>query len=126
MASHFRLRKYHLITDGSMTGTAVITSKAVEIINLDNVFLQLDFTGTPNGTFAVQVSSDHLEDQEGNILVAGHWITLNLSPSPAATGSANDIGIDLNQLGASYLRVVYTNTSSTGTLNAFVSGKGLM
>lgn len=126
MASHFRLKKYHLIADGVMTGTSVITSNAVEIINLDNVFVQLDFTGTPNGTFAIQVSSDHSEDQEGNILVAGHWITLTLSPAPVAAGSADDIGIDLNQLGASYLRVVYTNTSGVGVLNGFVSGKGLM
>lgn len=126
MASHFRLRKLQLIANGAMTGTSVITSKAVEIINLDNVFLQLDFTGTPSGSFDVQVSSDHLEDQEGNVLVAGHWVSLALSPTPIAAGAADDIGIDMNQLGASYLRVVYTNTSGTGTLNAFVSGKGLM
>lgn len=109
-----------------MTGTSVITSGTVEIINLDNVFVQLDFTGTPTGTFAVQVSSDHSEDAQGNILVAGHWISLILSPAPVASGSADDIGIDLNQLGASYLRVVYTNISGTGVLNGFVSGKGLM
>lgn len=126
MASHYRLKKFHLITNGAMTGTATITSSAVEIINLDNVFVQLDFTGTPTGAFSVQVSSDHSQDQEGNILVAGHWITLVLDPAPIAAGAADDIGIDLNQLGASYLRVVYVNSSGTGVLNGFVSGKGLM
>lgn len=126
MASHFRLGSYHMITNGAMTGTSVITSPAVHILNLDNVYMQLDFTGTPTGTFDVQVSGDHREDQEGNVLVAGHWISLVLSPVPAAAGSANDIGIDLNQLGAPWIRVVYTNASGTGVLNAFVSGKGLM
>lgn len=126
MASHFRLGKYQLFTNGVMTGTTVLTSPAVHILNLDNVYVQLDFTGTPTGTFAVQVSGDHTQDQEGNVLVPGHWVTLTLSPSPAAAGAANDIGIDLNQLGAPYLRVVYTNASGTGVLNAFVSGKGLM
>lgn len=126
MASHFRLGKYQLFANGVMTGTSVLTSPAVHILNLDNVYLQLDFTGTPTGTFAVQVSGDHTQDQEGNVLVAGHWVTLVLNPAPAAAGSALDIGIDLNQLGAPYVRVVYTNTSGVGVLNGFVSGKGLM
>lgn len=109
-----------------MTGTNVLTSPAVHILNLDNVYLQLDFTGTPNGTFDVQVSGDHVEDQEGNVIVAGHWVSLVLSPAPVAAGAALDIGIDCNQLGAPWIRVVYTNTSSVGVLNGFVSGKGLM
>lgn len=126
MASHFRLGKYQLFTNGVMTGTNVLTSPAVHILNLDNVYLQLDFTGTPTGTFQVQVSGDHQEDQEGNVLVAGHWVSLVLSPSPVAAGAPLDIGIDLNQLGAPYVRVIYTNASGVGVLNAFVSGKALM
>lgn len=125
MASIHRLKKYQLISGGVMTGTSVITSSAVEIINLDNVFLQLHFTGTPTGTFSVQVSSDHDQDPNGNVIVAGNWISLVLSPSPVAAGASGDIGIDLNQLGASYLRVVYTNASGTGVLSAVVSGKSL-
>lgn len=126
MASHFRLGKYQLFSSVAVSSTTTYTSSTVHILNLDNVFLQLDVSGTPNGSFSVQVSTDHQEDQEGNVIVAGHWIALTLSPAPTVTGSAVDIGIDLNQLGASYLRVQYTNTSSTGTVNGFVSGKGLM
>ena len=125
MASLHRLKKFVLLAAQPMTGTSTITSAAVEIVYLDNVYLQLDFTGTPTGTFAVQVSNDHYEDTNGNILVPGNWITLVLSPAPVAAGAPNDIGIDMNQLGASYLRVVYTNTSGTGVLNATVSGKSL-
>ena len=126
MADHFRLSKYQLFTNGVMTGTNVLTSPAIHILNLDNVYIQLDFTGTPVGTFQVQVSGDHVEDQQGNVVVAGHWISLALSPAPVAAGAALDIGIDCNQLGAPYVRVVYTNASGVGVLNGFVSGKGLM
>lgn len=125
MASHFRLGTCKIITNGAMSGTSVLTSHTLHILNLDNIYLQFDFTGTPNGTFDVQVSGNHVEDSNGNVLVPGSWVSLTLSPSPAATGSANTIGIDLNQLGAPWVRVVYTNTSSTGVLNVSASGKGL-
>lgn len=125
MASHKRLRKYQLFVNGVQSSTNTITSSVVEIINLDNVFVQLNSVGTMNGTFDVQVSSDHIEDQEGNVVVAGNWVSLTLTPSPAVSGSNLVIGIDLNQLGASYLRVQYTNTSGSGVVNGFVSGKML-
>lgn len=125
MASHKRLKKYQIFTAAVQSGTATITSNVVEIQYLDNVFLQLNSSGTPNGTFDVQVSSDHVEDIEGNVIVAGNWISLVLSPSPVLIGAPLNIGIDLNQLGASYLRVQYTNTSGSGIVNGFVSGKML-
>lgn len=123
MASHFRLGKCHIITNGVMTGTNVLTSSTVHILNLDNIFLQANVTGTPNGSISIQVSGDHVEDQEGNVLVAGNWIEVVALP---VVGAAVNFGEDLNQLGAPWLRIQYTNTSSTGVINAFVSGKGLM
>lgn len=123
MSSHYRLGKYQIFTAGAMTGTSVITSKIVRILMLDNVFLQLNISGTPTGTFSIQVSSDHVEDELGNVIVAGNWVQMS---TLSAAGSAVILGSDLNQLGATYLRVVYTNASGTGVVNGFVSGKGLM
>lgn len=125
MASHYKLQKKQLFTNGVMTGTNVLTSPVIHILNLDNVYLQLDFTGTPVGSFSIQVSNDHVEDAEGNVIVAGHWVALAITPAPAAAGSALDIGIDCNQLGAPWIRVVYTNASGVGVLNGFISGKAL-
>jgi hypothetical protein len=125
MASSNRLKSTQIITNQSMTGTSTITSPAIAIQYLDNVYLQLEFTGTPNGTFSVQVSNDYNQDSLGNVTNVGNWVALTLSPAPVASGSANVIGIDMNQLGAPFIRVQYTNTSSTGTLNAFISGKEL-
>lgn len=126
MASHYRLKRAQIWDSGAMASTNTITSDVIEIINLDNVCLQLDVSGTPNGTFDIQVSTDHLEDQEGNVINAGNWVSVPISGSLTVSGSAISIMADLTQLGASYLRVQYTNTSSTGTVNAYVSGKGLM
>ncbi len=101
------------------------TSHAVEVINQDNIGIQLHWTGTPTGTFSVQVSSDYSQDYLGNIQNAGHWIALPLSPAITAAGSPDDAYIDLNQLSAMYVRVVYTAVSGSGTLTGYVVAKGV-
>jgi len=114
---------FQLIKNASMTGA--ITSAAVETKQQDNIGIQFNWTGTPTGTFSVMVSLDHKQDAQGNVTVPGNWIPLTLSPAITATGSANTAYVDLNQLSAAYIQVVYTPTSGTGTLNVFIGGKGV-
>lgn len=116
-------KSYQIITSGNMA--ASITSAAQEIQYQDNIGIQLNWSGAPVGTFSVQISMDHKEDIEGNIVTAGNWITLPLSPAITASGTPDTAYIDLNQQSAPYVRVVYTRTSGTGTLNAFVTGKAI-
>lgn len=123
MADHFRLKSYQLFNAQAVSSTTVYTSPTVNILNLDNVFLQFNVSGTPNGALSIQVSSDHDETAQGAVITPGNWIEVVSIP---LTGSAINIGEDLNQLGAPWLRVVYTNTSSSGIISAFVSGKGLI
>lgn len=121
--SYNLLNPVHIITAGDMSGS--ITSSAVEVKLQDNVGVQLHWTGTPTGTFAIQVSMDHREDIEGNIVVAGHWVSLILNPTVSAAGSADDAYVDLNQLSAMYIRIVYTASGGSGTLDAFINAKGV-
>ncbi len=121
--SYNLLQPVHIIMAQSMSTS--ITSAAVEVRNQDNVGIQLHWTGTPTGAFSVQISSNHKEDIEGNIQVAGDWVTLPLSPAISASGSADDAYIDLNQMSTMYMRIVYTRTGSTGTLDAYVVAKGI-
>lgn len=117
------LRPVHIITAQSMATT--ITSSAVEIENQDNIGIQLHWIGTPTGAFSIQISSNHLEDSQHNVITAGNWVTLTLSPAITASGSADDAYIDLNQISALYMRIVYTATSGAGTLDAYVVAKGV-
>lgn len=117
------LRPVTLFSAQSMASS--LTSTAVEVKNQDNVGFQLHWTGSPTGTFSVQVSSDHMQDIEGNITVPGNWITLPLSPGIVASGAPDDAYIDLNQLSAQYVRVVYTAASGTGSLTAIAVAKGV-
>lgn len=118
------LLKFQTITSGAMS-TASLTSLVTNIRNLDNIVVQLNFTGTPTGTFAVQVSADYAQDSLGNVTNTGNWVPLLLAPAPIASGAAGQIIISLVELPAPYIRVVYTKTSGTGTLNAFITGKAI-
>lgn len=117
------LVKYLNIVNGDMSGD--LTSSVTNIEFIDNVGLQLNFSGSPVGIFSVQVSIDYTQDSQGVVSNAGNWISIPLNPIPAATGSANNIYIDLNQLSAPWVRVFYDFTSGTGTLNSLICGKML-
>lgn len=121
--SYNLLLPVHAVTNGSMASS--IISTVVEIKNQDNIGVQIQWTGVPVGTFSVQVSMNFFEDINGNIVNPGTWISLPLSPAIAAAGSADSAYVDLNQLSAPYVRVVYTRTSGTGTLNVMINGKGV-
>lgn len=103
---------YTSLDAGDMTGN--LTSAVTDIRWLDNIVLYLSWTGTPTGTFQVEVSP------EGST-----WYNLLLVPAPAASGSASTARISLNQLPDAYIRVSYTATSSTGALTVKIAGKML-
>lgn len=112
-----------IINGASMAGN--ITSAIFNKSYLTNICVKLVWTGTPVGTFNVNVSSDHLEDASGNVVTAGVFNALTLNPAPAASGSASSVEIDLNQVSAPYIQISYTAGSSTGTLNAWVGSQNI-
>lgn len=131
MSRKNNLLKFQLITAGDMSLSS-LTSTITNIQFLDNIGIQLNFSGSPVGTLEVQVSADHAQDNEGNVTVAGNWAPIPLSyilagsmtvATSVPTSVGSPIYLDLNQLSAPYIRVVYTKTSGTGTLNAFITCK---
>lgn len=117
------LRPFKVITNGNMASS--LTSEVVEIQQQDNISVQLKWTGTPTGTFEFQVSNNYLKDPIGNVQNPGDWITLAVTPAITASGSPDDALVDLNQMGSSFLRVVFTRSGGTGVLNVWVTGKGI-
>lgn len=102
----------HLITDGVMTGTSVITSPTIDKTNLDNVGIHIIWTGSAVGTVEIKCSIFN---------VVFDAITFNpVLTQPA--GTAGSYLIDLNQIPFPYIKVVYTNTSGTGVLNVHLCG----
>ncbi len=112
---------YRLVTDGDMSGS--ITSRAQQLTEMAMACIQAVFTGTPNGTFKLQVSTTHKEDNQGNILTAGTWT--DYTGSSQAIVAAGDFAWNLSTTPYPYVRLVYTRSSGTGTLNVTINGKGV-
>lgn len=115
------LPKFKNITAGDMS--ANITSTVTNIGYVDNVGIELSWTGTPTGTFTVEVSVSYEQDSQGNVINAGSWNALTLNPTPTASGSAGSFYISLNQIEAPWIRVRYVRTSGTGVLTSFICTK---
>lgn len=113
---------------------ASITSSVTNIAYLDDIGVQFSWTGSPVGTFQIQVSADYQQDANGNVQNAGNWVPLILSywngtafvtgsTIPATVGSP--IYLDLSLLSAPWMRSVYTRSSGSGTLLATVVAKSV-
>lgn len=97
------------------------TSPAFSVSQFDNLAIQLNFTGTPTGTFTVQAALDY--DPNASSL-PGTWVTVSLNGTTlSAAGAASQILIEYPYVCVPYLRVVYTASSGTGALDIWVSGK---
>lgn len=105
----------NLIAAGVMTGTSVLTSPVFNAQNLDNVGIQVDWTGTPTGVIQVLGSIDTV-----------NYHAFSFSPALAQpAGAAGGYLISLNQIPFPYIKLQYTNTSGTGVLNAWLSAKDI-
>lgn len=102
-----------------------ITSRVVPLDQVFGYSVQADYAtgGTLGGVLALQASVDHAEDNEGNVIRAGNWVTITDSPV-TLTGAGSFIW---NITSSNYLffRLIYTPTGGdSGTLNAFCVTKG--
>ena len=111
---------------------ASLASNVTNIQMLDDIGVQIQWIGSPVGVFAVQVSADYAQDAEGNVTNAGQWTPLVFSylvsgtPTQAnsiPTAAGSPIYLDLTLMSAPWVRTVYTKSSGTGTLTAYITGK---
>lgn len=121
MSSRPFLKPFPVIVDGDMSGD--ITSDVTIINYMSGVSYDISWTGTPTGTFSVEVSNSYSTNPDGSVANAGTWSAVTLSGSVTASGSADNGMINLAGLEVYAIRLVYTATSGTGTLNAVICGK---
>lgn len=100
---------------------ASFDSNPIKIQYLDNVGIQCNFSGSPVGTLSIQVSADYQQDLQGNVINAGHWVTLQSTSTALTVGSP--IYFDLTQLSAPWVRVDFVRTSGTGSMDIWCYAK---
>lgn len=115
------LKPFSIFTSASMATS--LTSPATIITNLSGVGYDISWSGAPVGTFSVQVSNTYAINADGSVANAGSWTTLTLSGTVAPAGTTDNGFINIAGIEAYAIRLVYTRTSGTGTLNATISGK---
>lgn len=115
-----------LITSGDMSGH--ITGSVYAIQYEDNVGMQAVWSGTPTGSLTVQASLTYEERGNGLVHASGTWTTVQDdvgSPMSLALSGSGDALFDLNQLPFPFVRVVYTRTGGSGTLDLHASKKSV-
>ena len=122
MASRPILSPQQVIINGDMS--ANIISAVTVIQNVYSLSYDISWTGTaPVGTMSVQVSNTYSQNQDGSVRNPGNWTTLVLTSPTPVSGSPGNGFIDIDELGAYAVRMVYNRTSGTGTMQATIAGK---
>jgi len=104
-----------------VSGTTVYRGKATDLGGRKDAAMHLEWSGTPNGTFKVRGSGKPKPDPATDT----DWVDVALDVAivqPA--GSASKDLVDLSAFPFPWVQPVYTNASSTGRINAWVSAKG--
>jgi len=103
------------VTNGVMTGTNTIYSQIIDVSRMDNIGLEVEWSGTPTGTFSILVSNSGIQ-----------FNTMTFSPLLGQpSGSAASMGIDINQIPFKYMFLQYVNSSGFGVLNVYGQMKDL-
>lgn len=127
MSSRPLMRPFQVITNGVMGGTSITSSPTI-IDNLSMASYSFSWAGsTPIGVITVQVSNDFKLNAAGGVANAGTWNTLADSAGDplegAVSGNTGNGFFNITGLAGYAIRCVYTKTSGTGTLQAYVTSK---
>lgn len=118
------LLNFKIISAGAMVGDLVSAVTSIQF--LDNVGIQANIiSGTPTGVLQVQVSADYAQTTEGGVTNAGHWVSLTPAQQSITAGAPAQTYFELTGLSAPWVRLIYTHTSGTGSLDAFITAKML-
>ena len=92
-----------------MSGTNTIYSQIIDVSTMDNIGLEVNYTGTPTGTFTVNGSISGL-----------NFYALTFTPSlTQPAGSAGGYLVNISVYALKYFLLEYTNSSGTGVLTVY-------
>jgi hypothetical protein len=104
-------KAFRILDAGDMSGN--LTSAPIPCDRLDNVGIQIMWTGTPTGNFFA----------DGRIHEDAPWTELDVNPAVVASGAASDWILSLTQVSFSEVRLRYVRISGSGSLTAWAMAK---
>lgn len=122
-ASRPIIAPYHVVVDHSMGAT--FTSTPTIITNLSMISYDIAWSAgsTPVGVITVEVSNTYALNADGSVRTAGNWTTLALSSTCSVSGNTGNGAIDVDLTGFYAIRLKYTRTSGSGTMNVTLNAK---
>lgn len=124
-----RFAPVQLMTDGNMASS--LSSIGIDLNQTVMYSIQAVFSGSPVGTLKLQISNDIVPVAP----VAGNPVGSNpaanvvnwtdYTGSSTAVSAAGNFVWNVFDVGYRWVRVVYTRSSGTGTLNITYSGKSI-
>lgn len=109
-----------LLESGPVSLGANWTSRPIWLGHICNFSIQLVFTGSPQGTFTLQMSNDagHIDAQSKAVQSSGvvNWTTI--AGSSQSILAAGDHSYQFENAGFQWVRVVWTFSSGTGNLTS--------
>lgn len=94
---------------------------ATDVQFLDNMGIQVTWTGTPVGVLKVLVSNDVANPTDGIPVV--NWSELDFGTAIQIDNTNSDLLININQLPFKWIALEYVRTSGTGTITAQFTSK---
>lgn len=92
-----------------MASTNTLYSQIVDVSMMDNIGLEVTWTGTPTGTFTVNASNS-----------GSNFYPLTFNPVlTQPSGSGSGYVIDLTAYPFKYILLQYVNSSGTGSLTVY-------
>ena len=105
---------YPMVDATSMAASFNSPAPYTNTINLDSGSIYVSWTGTsPIGEISVQARNGDNEP----------WYTLDFNTTMPVTGNSGDMQIVFSEMPFTSIRLVYTRTSGTGTMDAVISAK---
>lgn len=125
----------HIIQAGVMAGTTVIGPVVTDVRDVDGIGYDITWTGAAVGAIKVEVSNSYVPNLTIGAAApirAGNWTDVTSLLTPAITQPNNNartifVGLahTLSVMEAKFVRISYTNASSTGVLDVWMHGKSL-
>ena len=122
MASRPLIPPHKVVDAGDMSDD--ITSDVTVIQNITRIGYQVVWSAgsTPVGTVTVEVSNDYSQNGDGSERNAGSW-TAVAGISASVSGNSGNGYIDIADISAYAIRLVYTRASGSGTLDVTICAK---
>ena len=109
---------FQMIDSGD--ASADILSNSTSVINHDKADVRIEWTGSPVGEIIVQAQQRSDLRQP---IVEGDWFDIEFGNTITVDGSNTNHHLKFNELPFTDIRIKYTSTSGSGTINAKITLK---